>query len=246
MKKSTYQERLRLAMEYADLTQQELAKRVGVRQQSIQYLLSKGRSSRRNSEIAKACGVDPDWLATGEGETNEMRVLARKQQIDREAQRSRDHVTLGDESDEVDAEADPRYSTIPLYQVDAAAGGGASVYTEAPNGSLAFLRSWINDRGLDPRRLVAVEVAGDSMAPEYKDGDVIVVDTREAPLKSGFVYVFRVDHELRLKRLYRNLNGSITIRSDNRDDPQFQHDETLTPADLDQVQIIGEVVWRGG
>jgi len=67
-KMNEYSKRLKKAMDYANLTQEESARKSGVKQQTIQYLLKKGRSSRYNSQIAHACGVNTDWLATGKGE----------------------------------------------------------------------------------------------------------------------------------------------------------------------------------
>ncbi len=67
-KMDTYSKRLKRAMLHANLTQEELAAASGVKQQSIQYLLTKGRSSRYNAQIAESCGVYSDWLATGKGE----------------------------------------------------------------------------------------------------------------------------------------------------------------------------------
>jgi DNA-binding XRE family transcriptional regulator len=62
-------ERVRQAREHARLTQDQLAKHVGMRQQSYGDLESgKTLSSRKLTQIAIRCGVDPVWLATGEGE----------------------------------------------------------------------------------------------------------------------------------------------------------------------------------
>lgn len=45
-----------------------------------------------------------------------------------------------------------------------------------------------------------------------------------------------------VKRLYRKIDGSIMVHSEN---PNFQ-DETIKPEDTEQVQIIGEVIERSG
>ncbi|WP_104532512.1 helix-turn-helix domain-containing protein [Xanthomonas arboricola] len=61
-------DRLAQAMRHSGLTQDSLAKRVGVSQQAIQKLLSgTSKTSRKLTEIALACGVRPEWLATEEG-----------------------------------------------------------------------------------------------------------------------------------------------------------------------------------
>lgn len=48
----------------------ELARRVGIRYQSIQYLCDPGRQakgSRHTDALARALGVSPTWLSTGKG-----------------------------------------------------------------------------------------------------------------------------------------------------------------------------------
>jgi transcriptional regulator with XRE-family HTH domain len=63
----TFSERLKIAIEYAGTDQSKLAKAVGVTSPSIQYLCKSGTRSGYTNQIAAFLGVDPDWLATGNG-----------------------------------------------------------------------------------------------------------------------------------------------------------------------------------
>jgi transcriptional regulator with XRE-family HTH domain len=67
----TYRERLLWAMKEAKLTSQsELARRVGVKPQSIQHLLDPNKNAQGSSHtarIAEELNVSANWLATGEG-----------------------------------------------------------------------------------------------------------------------------------------------------------------------------------
>lgn len=66
----TYAERLRHALEVSGMTQQQLADRIGVKQQSIQYLCKldgKDRKSAYTPQIAEILNVRAQWLATGQG-----------------------------------------------------------------------------------------------------------------------------------------------------------------------------------
>ncbi|EOX8621858.1 helix-turn-helix domain-containing protein [Proteus mirabilis] len=65
----TFAERLRLAIAYSGMTQVELAKKIGVSQSTISQVIN-GKVSGvcRTSVIAKALGIDRNWLAYGEGE----------------------------------------------------------------------------------------------------------------------------------------------------------------------------------
>ena len=69
---STISQRLQQAMDEKDMTQRALARAVGIRQQSIFYLLhaTKGvvPKTRYLAKIADVLGVDPIWLETGTGD----------------------------------------------------------------------------------------------------------------------------------------------------------------------------------
>lgn len=63
-----FKERLKQARKHARLTQTELGTAVGIDQTSISDLeRGKSQSTSFIAEIAKACGVDALWLATGQG-----------------------------------------------------------------------------------------------------------------------------------------------------------------------------------
>lgn len=64
---STYAERLQKALAHAGISKAELARRVGVKDQAIQYLCRRGKGSRYTYRIAMALGVSTNWLETGQG-----------------------------------------------------------------------------------------------------------------------------------------------------------------------------------
>lgn len=63
----TYADRLKAALKDSGKTQTQLADAVGVKQQTIQYLCSRGKGSTKNQKIADYLGVSARWLETGEG-----------------------------------------------------------------------------------------------------------------------------------------------------------------------------------
>lgn len=64
----TFGKRLAKAREHAGLTQKQLADAAGISQQAVNKLeLRDGVGSRFTPQLAAACGVSPDWLATGKG-----------------------------------------------------------------------------------------------------------------------------------------------------------------------------------
>lgn len=73
---STYAERLKEALSLArekdgSMNQSELARRIGVKPQTIQYLCRSGpknKKSKHTVKIARELGVNPDWLEEGIGD----------------------------------------------------------------------------------------------------------------------------------------------------------------------------------
>lgn len=69
---NTYGERLAYAMLLADnMSQSELARQSNVKQQSIQYLIDKGKGSSHTATFARILRVRPEWLAKGTGPMRE-------------------------------------------------------------------------------------------------------------------------------------------------------------------------------
>lgn len=64
---SAFGQRIKQARKHAKLTQEQLAKAIGMSQGSLSEAEKVGLSSTYTVQIAKACGVSANWLATGVG-----------------------------------------------------------------------------------------------------------------------------------------------------------------------------------
>lgn len=131
---------------------------------------------------------------------------------------------------------------VPLLDVRASAGHGASGEDERPVARLGFHPSWLREITAGrPAGLSMIRVAGDSMSPTLADGDEILVDRDDAAdrLRDG-IYVLRVDDGLVVKRLAINPAArTITIVSDN---PAYP---TWPDRDPAEIMVIGRAVWAG-
>ena len=127
---------------------------------------------------------------------------------------------------------------VPRLPLGASAGPGASAGQERPIGALRFARGWLRGQGLDPRRLSAITVEGDSMEPVLRDGDEILVDVTPHALRDG-IHVVRVDGLLLVKRLETGRPGLVVLRSAN---PAYEPIELAAA----EVAVVGRVVWKGG
>ena len=77
------------------------------------------------------------------------------------------------------------------------------------------------------------------MEPTIPDGARVLLDLKDNRLREG-IFGFRLDDELRVKRL-RRINEGVEIISDN---PRYEP-ERLVGHDLDRFAVIGRVWWMG-
>lgn len=135
------------------------------------------------------------------------------------------------------------FAYIPLYDIQAAAGGGAEVETEEVKDFLAFKQDWI--RGVlrvNPKDLRLIYVDGDSMEPTLHHGDIILLNIGNHSVVRDGIYVVRIGKAVLVKRLQILPQNKLKVKSDNEGYEPFTVDlEKLG----EEVAIIGRVVWAG-
>ena len=134
---------------------------------------------------------------------------------------------------------DEEYLDVPVYDIKASAGAGAlvadsSVPAVYEKFRMSFLQGLV-DGSYDKVSLITV--TGDSMEGTLRPGDQILVDRSAARWMGDGIYVLQVDGVLQVKRLQRDDDGSLLIRSDN---PAYQ---TIKPKKGLPFEVIGRVVW---
>lgn len=127
---------------------------------------------------------------------------------------------------------------VPRLPLGASAGPGAVGSDEIAFDSFRFSRRWLRQNGLEPERLSAIAVAGDSMEPLLRDGDEILVDRAPRPFRDG-IHVIRLGDALMVKRVASAGPGRISLLSQNLAYPPLE-------VALDEVEIVGRVVWKSG
>ena len=138
------------------------------------------------------------------------------------------------------------YALIPQYSASGAAGNGYTNDHVEVKGGLVFKRAWLSRMALRERNLHVIYVQGHSMEPTICDADVVLIDQSQSEPRDGRVYAIRKPNgELIIKRLIQSITGGWIIRSDN-DDKRAYPDQPISESDIDQLQIIGRVVWHGG
>ncbi|WP_440590609.1 XRE family transcriptional regulator [Rheinheimera fenheensis] len=224
--------RVKEARQAAKLSQADLAKQVGITQPTLSEL-ERGisQSSTHLISIAKICGVDPNWLLTGQlpGADNDLREDAATYTIG--------SFELWDsetplEEDEVE---------LPLFkEVEVKAGTGSVVQRQSGRRKLRFAKSTLRQYNIQPDTAACVTVSGNSMEPVLPDRATVGIDTANTKIKDGDMYAIDHDGMLRVKMLYRLPGGGMRVRSFNRDD---YPDEDLTPEQASRVIVLGRVFW---
>lgn len=110
--------------------------------------------------------------------------------------------------------------------------------------TIRITKSWIHTTlpkitSID--NLAVLTAYGDSMAPTFADGDLLLVDRGVKTIKLDAVYVIAREGELFVKRVRRRIqDGAIVIKSDN---PLFGPDDTLENGERESLNVLGRVVW---
>lgn len=196
----------------------ELARLTAIPRRTLEYYLT-GQSEpkvARCVEIARAVGVDIGWLASGEGD----KLKGASVQFD----------------------AEDKYAYVPLYDARCSAGHGSWNEGSKVLAMLAFTVYSLRKQGLEPTKLSAIRVDGDSMEGMLSDGDTVLINHARRTLEGEAVYVIRLDDHLYAKRLQRQFDGSIHIISENK----AYKDMVVPKQQLNELEIIGRVVWAGG
>ncbi|SEI17090.1 Phage repressor protein C, contains Cro/C1-type HTH and peptisase s24 domains [Pseudomonas asplenii] len=141
---------------------------------------------------------------------------------------------------------DPSYAGVTQLSARAAAGTGADNSHVEIRGVLAFKSDWLRANRLNPKALDVIYAEGDSMDPTINSGDVLLIDRSKFEPRDGQIYALQSESNGTIvKRLVKSEIDGWIIRSDNPDKKRYG-DETLRDGEINEVRIIGRVIWRGG
>ncbi len=192
-----------------------LAREVRVSDNAIyKWLSGRGEPNLANLiGLARAGRVSVEWLATG----SEFEPSAKPQPHGNPAE----------------------YAFVPKYIVEGPAARGFPIKSEQVVDYLALKIEWVRNKlRAEPGNLVLIEAMGDSMSPTFSDFDLLIADFNEPRFKHDGVYVLRRENDLLVRRIQRQPDGRLVIRSDNR-----AYDPCVMRGD--RLRIIGRVIWAG-
>lgn len=193
-------------------------------------------------------GWNPTWVLTGEGEerlapeaaadlaaTGVEAEAPRRGRASNSPQRAQAALEVG-QPDVND------YVFVPHLSVSASAGHGQIIDSEQIVAWMAFRRSYLQMLGVPARAACLIRVRGDSMHPDLREGDTVLVDTTDTtPTSRPRIYVMRepgTEH-LVVKRMTRGEDGALHVSGADHWPAQ------VIPPDSPQPLLVGRVRWSG-
>lgn len=235
---STLAERVKLARDRLNLSQQDVADATGMSQPSY-YKIEKGRTKRTTyiNELAKVLEVNVDWLANGSGEM--LSVAGNEAVADPEKELAR---ILEAGSVSVD-DSDDDMVSIPIYDLYFCCGdGNGSCEFEDIKGYRKLPSSFFRERNIKQEDFKLICAINDSNHPYIKDGDEVGIVITDREIKDGEYYAILLDGDRMIKQIFREAGGSYRLSSFNKAYP----DKVVTPEHNESLIIAGRQVYRAG
>jgi len=191
-------------------SQNELAKSLGVNRSAITQARNKDSfPDKWLLQFYRMFGLNPDWIETGAGPT---------------------YLKPGNSGE-------TEFNRVPKVKARLCAGDGSFEVGSEIEGYYAFRSGWLGQKG-NSDNMVLMDIFGNSMAPELKDGDTVLVDQSQKGVLAGALYAVGIDDTIMIKRVEKHPN-KLVLMSDNTDySPIF-----LQNAELETIRIIGKVIW---
>ena len=196
----------------ADIASQaELAALLGVHRSAVTQAKKKDAVPKAwVLALSRRTGADPDWLEFGRG------APARREPAE-----------------------DAPFMGIPKVRARLSAGGGSFETGAEVEDFHCFRRDWLRRKG-SPAGMVLMDVVGNSMEPEIRHGDMVLIDQGQTAVVAHGVYAVGLEDTVLVKRVEKR-PGSLVLLSDNRDYVPI----VLSGDELEALRIIGRVLWVG-
>lgn len=177
---NTLAERLKYAREQRNLTQQEIAKLANMSQPAY-YKVESGKTTRTTylNELANVLKLNPNWLATGEGEMS-LSVI------------DKEKYALGNVEAVPNSKLSVRYAPVLNYVQ-------AGKFTDIGDNDYDEYLPYTDDKISDNAYWLIVK--GDSMTPDFQEGDYLLIDAKRQAQSGDYVIAMMSDdNEATFKR----------------------------------------------
>ena len=211
MKPSSFEVFLKRVFETTGINSQaELAEALDINRSAISQARRKDTiPSKWLLQLFRTYGLNPDWAETGNGQP--FSSLPGRNSVD--------------------------FVQIPKVNARLCAGDGSFEVGNNIQGFFSFQKAWLRGKG-SAATMVLMDIFGNSMAPEMKDGDTVLIDQSQVNILSGAIYAVGVEDTIMVKRVEKHPNALVLL-SDNKDyAPIYLKDQEATG-----IRMIGKVIW---
>lgn len=129
---------------------------------------------------------------------------------------------------------------VPILDVTAGAGWGVENGEPEIRDMLPFPKTVLQRLGIRPEKVRGLRSGGDSMWPTIGDGQLVLIDTGVTDLHDGRIYAISAPDGLRLKRIQRQMDGSVVLISDNK---ELYQPEPVPKHEAMNIRVVGRAFW---
>lgn len=188
----------------------ELAGVLGLNRSSITQARKKGAiPATWLLHLFRRYGLNPDWLEKG------LKPVYLKPELD----------------------DDEAFCTIAKVEARLCAGAGSFNVSSKISDHFSFPKTWLQAKG-QARRMVLMDVFGNSMSPEIKDGDTVLIDQSQKDIIAGAIFAIGIEDTIMVKRIEKHPRKLVLLSDNKAYAPIF-----LTGEEIESVRIIGKVLW---
>ena len=169
-------------------SQTELARVLKINRSAVTQARKKGQvPDRWLLQLYRKFGLNPEWLESGAG---------------------RIFLTAAGESV-------TQFERIPKVAARLCAGDGSFETDADVQAYHAFQKDWLRRKG-KPGAMVLFDIFGNSMEPELKNGDTVLIDQSQQAILAGAMYAVGIEDTIMVKRIEKRPN-KLVLLSNHKD-----------------------------
>ena len=230
----TFGNRLKQARENKGYNQKQFAERLGVTPTKLNYWEKDKREPDVAiiKQIAQSLDVSSDWLIGNNIISSEIELTAAEKQhikkyrtLDEYGKKAVDDLLENEYARCTEVIDEPKVITLPMAELKASAGTGQWLGDDE-------YTTWVDvlDTPEARRANVVIEVSGDSMEPQYHNGDKVLVKLQPT-VEQNEIGIFIVDNCGYIKKL--GVNELISVNKDYDNIPLNEYND---------VTCVGKVI----
>ena len=129
------------------------------------------------------------------------------------------------------------FQEVPKVKARLSAGGGSFETEPEIEEYYSFRKDWLSRKG-QAKDMVLMDIIGNSMEPELKEGDTVLIDQSQKAILAGAIYAVGLADTIVVKRLEKRPKELVLLSENERYPLMRFRDE-----EMNSVRIIGKVIW---